>query len=76
MDDNPYTRQEKEEIIERLYDLQFALECLNSRTIEEADLEFVESVIYCISDLDKSLSQEIKNSLNDIIVKKINKKRP
>ena len=72
--DIPYNNEEKEEILDRLDIIQSKLERLSSNGNITTELEYIDSVIYCIYSLDKSLSEQVKIELNKIIITYINKR--
>jgi hypothetical protein len=60
----PYlTSQEKDQVLDRLYNLQARLENMNSYE----NLAIVDSVINFVENYDKSLSEHTKKILNDIL---------
>jgi hypothetical protein len=67
LSNEPYTYSQKEEVLEKLNNLQFTLE--NYLMDEDEELKYVDDVIFFINDLDKSLSTPVKNKLNNIIYK-------
>lgn len=66
MSNEPYTAEEKQEVLERLYRIQSKLENFND-VDSEAHLTFIDNIIFSIQDLDKSLTPEFKVKLNNII---------
>jgi hypothetical protein len=64
--DIPYSIEEKDQILERLYDIESKLENTNIPHVTMY-LTFIETIIFYIKDLDKSLSDELKIKLNTII---------
>jgi hypothetical protein len=67
LSNEPYTYSQKEEVLEKLNNLQFTLE--NYLMDGDEELKYVDDVIFFINDLDKSLSTPVKNKLNNIIYK-------
>ena len=64
--DIPYSIEEKNQILERLYNIESKLE--NTNILHATTyLTFVETIIFYIKDLDKSLSEELKIKFNSII---------
>jgi hypothetical protein len=60
----PYlTSQEKNQVLDRLYNLQARLENMNSYE----NLAIVDSVINFVENYDRSLSEHTKKILNDIL---------
>ena len=60
----PYlTSQEKDQVLDRLYNLQARLENMNSYE----NLAIVDSVINFVENYDRSLSEHTKKILNDIL---------
>jgi hypothetical protein len=64
--DTPYPIKEKYQILERLYDIESRLEN-NNIPLNTVYLTFIENIIFYIKDLDKSMSDELKIKLNNII---------
>ena len=64
--DTPYPIGEKYEILEKLYDIESKLEN-NNIPHTTMYLTFIDTTIFYIKDLDKSLSDELKIKLNTII---------
>lgn len=67
LSNEPYTYSQKEEVLEKLNNLQFTLE--NYLMDGDEELKYVDDVIFFINDLDKSLSTPVKNKLNNITYK-------
>lgn len=65
MGDKYTSNKDKQEVLDKLYNLQANLENKNS----VFDLKIVDDIITYIEDFDKSLSQETKEILNSIALK-------
>lgn len=64
--DIPYSAEEKHQILEKLYDIESRLEN-NNIPDNTTYLTLIDTIIFYIKDLDKSMSPELKIKLNNII---------